>query len=402
MFDQNISCLPPSLTTLEFGENFNSLPFPLPPNLINLKFGRKFNQNLEYIPSFLRKLQFLGSFDHPLPNLPSTLTKLKISGSFSFPLPPLPRSLSQLTINSDYHPINAKNTSLTKVKISNGEQYSPISLPSTVTQLNLAYWYPEFLITLPHSIRKLDITRTRTGDFSLPGLVYLKITNLPIPITALPPTIKKLCISYGNGTIFTLPSSLLHLHLYSATSRQVNFSSNLQTLVYHSRINTEPLNLPASLTKLVLKNYDRPLDNLPPSLTKLSIGKNFSHSLNNLPNSIKVLEVSAEKLSEPITRFPASLTFLSLEESYFNSFPPLPSTLTHLYLKYKLSMEDKSKIPYFPSSLETLYINPKSWLDTDVLCLPPRMKTLKLASSNKLYTINLKYFSIKVTKMFSN
>jgi len=48
---QESSTLPPSLTSLSFGNNFNQPINNLPNTITNLSFGRNFNQPISNLPS---------------------------------------------------------------------------------------------------------------------------------------------------------------------------------------------------------------------------------------------------------------------------------------------------------------------------------------------------------------
>jgi hypothetical protein len=72
--------LPPSLTYLKFGDDFDSHVDPLPPSLLVLIFGKSFNCKIAHLPN-LRYLEFGEHFNNSI-HLPSTLKKVVFGKKF--------------------------------------------------------------------------------------------------------------------------------------------------------------------------------------------------------------------------------------------------------------------------------------------------------------------------------
>lgn len=112
--------LPSSLFCLKLDYDFSFYTSdPLPPNLTHLFVGANFNLSPHFFPSSVQHLRF-GSmkyekclFNLPLSNLPPNLTHL-LKDEFDQPVDSLPSSLSHLTIIGNFnHPIDLLPPSLT-------------------------------------------------------------------------------------------------------------------------------------------------------------------------------------------------------------------------------------------------------------------------------------------------
>ena len=102
-FDQPVDKLPPLLTHLEFDDEFNQCVDRLPPLLTHLKFGFSFNQRVDHLPSSLMYLEFGDNFDQPVDGLPPLLTHLKFGNSFNYCVDKLPQSLIRLTFGYEFN-----------------------------------------------------------------------------------------------------------------------------------------------------------------------------------------------------------------------------------------------------------------------------------------------------------
>ena len=70
----------------------------------------------------------------------------------------------------------------------------------------------------------------------------------------------------------------------------LEFLSEYQKVKFGSCFNKPVDNLPNSLTHLEFGDFNQPVDNLPNSLTHLEFGDDFNQPVDNLPNSIVHLE----------------------------------------------------------------------------------------------------------------
>lgn len=108
--------LPPSVTILFW--DFN-LPLDVPPSITSLTFGSEFNQPLDNLPPSLKRLKFISvsSFSHSLDNLPPSLTHL-LGVHFNQPVDHLPSSLVQLELFGTFNqPIDHLPASLTHLSL---------------------------------------------------------------------------------------------------------------------------------------------------------------------------------------------------------------------------------------------------------------------------------------------
>lgn len=93
--------LPKSLKKLKLGYNLTHLK--LPPFLTHLTLGHDFNNPVDNLPSTLIFLKFGNNFNQPVDNLPPTLKYLKICGSFDQSVNLLPISLTHLSLSTINH-----------------------------------------------------------------------------------------------------------------------------------------------------------------------------------------------------------------------------------------------------------------------------------------------------------
>lgn len=220
-FNQSVeNMLPPSLTSLQFSDEFSrplpSLPISLtklttgyefnhpinfPPNLKILAVREKFDNQLHALPEGLTELHigykgrgFLGKFNHPLTSLPNSLTVLKIYGNFNQSingvLPPclrhlhlgggfkqeinyssLPSSLICLSLLGDFNqnidgvlPENLQHLSL-------GECFTQIikQFPPNLKHFKLLGTYPHVLPSFPQSLKYLKLGDNSLDEYKFVG-----------------------------------------------------------------------------------------------------------------------------------------------------------------------------------------------------------------------------------------
>jgi hypothetical protein len=86
---------------------------------------------------------------------------------------------------------------------------------------------------------------------------------------------------------------------------------DLEAYKNFSKYNKPIDNLPLSLTHLNLGHFfNQPVNNLPTKLTHLTFGKNFNHYVDNLPLSLTHLTFG-EKFNKKVDKLPLSLTHLT-------------------------------------------------------------------------------------------
>ena len=130
-------------------------------------------------------------------------------------------------------------------------------------------------------------------------------------------------------------------------------------------------NLPQSLTSLTFycnSYFNQPIDKLPQSLTSLDLGRNFNQPIDNLPQSLTSLTLKVS-FNQPIDNLPQSLTSLDLGNLFNQPIHNLPQSLTSLTLSLNFNLP----ILNLPQSLKKLKIYEKQLVL--IKCpLPPNCK----------------------------
>jgi hypothetical protein len=106
-FDNDISILPPNITTIIFHSKsvFNQEIKDFPNNLKKIVFRKNFNKPLDYFPVSLEELEFepASTFNYDLSNLPQSVKKITLGTNFSKPINHLPSNLEYLKISTLYN-----------------------------------------------------------------------------------------------------------------------------------------------------------------------------------------------------------------------------------------------------------------------------------------------------------
>jgi FNIP Repeat len=95
--------LPPNLTEIHFGTNFNQCIDFLPSSITNICCGFYFNQPIDHLPPNLSKLTLSNNFNHPVDHLPLSLKKLILGNKFNQPVNFLPNSLVHLQFGDSFN-----------------------------------------------------------------------------------------------------------------------------------------------------------------------------------------------------------------------------------------------------------------------------------------------------------
>lgn len=267
-----LHALPPTLSILKFGHEFNQPIQKLPDSLEHLSFGIKFNQALPPLPKGLRSLTFVrkdwGSFyNQPLPELPEGLQCLDFGSNFNQRLPvPLPRSLQILSFGRQFN------------------QPLP-DLPSSLEILHLRFEFDQPLPNLPAQLHSLELGHrfNHPIGFFPPNLKFVTFGNLfNRPLPDLPSALLKLHLGNDfNQPLPALPQNLLTLKLGIQFDQTIAaLPTSLLALNFPLDSNfRQPLILPLKLEWLSLPNrYTRTIV-LPPSLRKLFCGDAFAERL---------------------------------------------------------------------------------------------------------------------------
>lgn len=242
----------------------------------------------------------------------------------------------------------------------------------------------------------------------------------------LPPTLKSLCMHsfYDKNIVYQFP----HLkHLCIGECNYTLLGSRVSDCDMEDRINSldcfsynkiQVDELPLfidHLTHLSLAcNFNKEINNLPKSLTHLSIGSEtlnmciFDQSLDNLPSSLHQLYINSISFNQPVNKLPATITHLTLLEKFnhpVNNLPPnlrylrlgdsfnqeidhLPHTLILLKIGDHYDAQFNRSIAKLPSNLTHLSIMAEKFQPIDGL-LPPKLQCLVLSHSFNQALISL-------------
>lgn len=211
-FNQPISKLPPSLTSLTFGSDFNST-FVLPDTLLHLEFGKSFNNPLKHLPPSLATLIFGDQFSQPLPSLPPSLTTLSCGLVFNHPLPSLPDRLTTLRVGW-------------------GFSHRILPLPTSLTELDLGFGFSQLDTSpLPPKLKRLSVVRGPIPP--LPeSLEFLQLKGDFYCQLELPPSLKTLILLGNCDDVLFFPPTLQNLHLGHKFSQNMGpLPITLKTLI---------------------------------------------------------------------------------------------------------------------------------------------------------------------------
>ena len=95
--------LPPSITHLTFGLDYNKPTNNLPQSITHLTFGEDYNQPTNNLPQSITHLTFDGDYNQPTNNLPQSITHLTFGGDYNQPTNNLPQSITHLTFGGNYN-----------------------------------------------------------------------------------------------------------------------------------------------------------------------------------------------------------------------------------------------------------------------------------------------------------
>lgn len=374
----NLGDLYGTVIKIKFSDNFNKpLDYCLPSNLTHLSFGRLFNTPIFFLPPSLLKLKFHG-YTHPISCLPPSLTSLKFKyyNSSPFPLPDklkhlsfginfsqkleyFPRELRYLKLPANYkHPLPSFPPYLENIKITFQHIFGDDNNNNISNHLAL-------IPPLPSASTQLKL------------IVYLNIKK--ISKNDWPP-VSELCICNNiENNIECWPSCLTSLE-FSLNSNfnypLLNLPPTLTKLTLLNSFDQLVDNLPPSLLYLYFGNYfNKPVDNLPPDLKYLRLGKNFNCSIDKLPLSLTCLSISSTNFDKPIEHLPPALIHLNLDhcDSFNQTIDHLPPFLKSL----KLGRQFNKNVNHLPSLLQKLYVGIN--FTKDILTIPSSITRLRIS-----------------------
>jgi hypothetical protein len=134
---------------------------------------------------------------------------------------------------------------------------------------------------------------------------------------------------------------------------------------------------------LVIREWNKPLPELPNSIIAISFMEHCNYNLNNLPNSVEAIEFHYN-ITVSLDNLPQNLIYLAFYHLFVNSYKYLLNNL--------------------PESLQILYIS--NCLEEDFSNLPKKLKSLTIYTANlgissyppELEELNIKY--LKNSKSF--
>lgn len=213
-----------------------------------------------------------------------------------------------------------------------------------------------------------------------------------------------------NEYIFTTDEDKNLIYTFASdklTSRHMKIISLYKTLALHD-YNKELNDLPDFLENLYLSShFDQPVNNLPKTLKKLSIGDfindRFNQSVNNLPVNLEILQLGT-KFNQSVDYLPNSLKILILGTEFNQPINNLPNLLEELTIGYKYNnCYFNQSVDNLPKSLKILLLN----LDNKILInkLPYGLENLLLIGKIEMkcnYPPNIKkiLFDRKNVKLY--
>lgn len=204
-------------------------------------------------------------------------------------------------------------TNLHKIHFDNSHNTEVTFYPNSVTQLVFGESFNLPLTNLPESLIKLKL-----------GLVFDQpISNLPDTIEVL--IIGSMCYTHE---ITKLPASIKKLHLITRIPLK-HLPDTIKKLAYQNIYSPMP-NVPKELTRLTISS-PMSLDDLPNTLTHITISEDFNQPIDNLPNSLRTLWIFSSRFNQPINKLPASLRNLYLSNCNY-LITALPKNLHTLSL----------------------------------------------------------------------
>jgi len=333
------------------------------------------------------------------PPLPSNLRVLDVDACCSLGAGPLPDSLTTLrAICPTAAPVLVHPSRLTTLEMRLSDKYIAL-LPASLTHLTL-----------------YGVEGSFTSDecLQLPsGLRYLCLLSVPFrPFRNLPPSLEHLIVKEVfriryEEELWDQPishDSLQTLILPAGFDQKIDAKllPNLRVLSLKQGFDQPLDDLPVSLTDLTLNltlwSHCSCLDLLPRSIRKLTLGLYIRRPLDGLPDDLEELCLKLSPLTHPLDRLPRNLRALTLSEQFDQPLDVLPHTLTRLDLSLAslfdrplgqlpdslqvLLLPSSFKQPFdrLPSSLRVLRFAYNSAFDHPLDHLPDSLSTLRLGN----------------------
>lgn len=361
---------PPKLTHLTLGYWFNQ-DINVPNTITHLSFGNQFTKLVDLTSSIVEVLNFGEFFNQPI-NLPITLKKLKFGRHFDQQLI-LPKSVTHLIFGGNYsHLLELSSSSIEELEFMGfGRTITP---PCTLKVLRYKECYGPINFPPQNSVTHLQLGSFEfTKDYcqaftNLTCLTHLtvqhmrEVNNLPDSIThftlegdseklTLPPKLISLDIRSCKLPECFLPTTLQRLNVGLITERTL---PNITQLYVRDMWAFSMEKLPCTLTHIIFHGLDKPIDNLPVSLTHLTLGNNFNKPIDHLLSSLTHL-IIGNRFNQPINHLP-SLIFLKLGNR-FKQPTQLPSSITELEFCHHIRGADDDTYFHVPPHIQDITIH---------------------------------------------
>jgi len=319
-------------------------------------------------------------------------------------LPPLPSTLrafgsSKLKVDGGCLP-----DSLTTLRLGTAHDELWLRLPPHLTTLEMqlsSKTTTEHLARLPASLTHLALFGNKfihkcfheaAETARLPaGLRYLRLVSVPYrAFRDLPSSLEHLVVKHVSHPIefWGFDGQIRHASLQTLELPwgycypiAANHLPSLRELTLDGRLSPPIDDLPASLRKLTLHNFEleQPLDSLPADLTELDLTLSwFRHPMGRLPHRLLSLTIGRD-FDQPLDALPSGLTLLNLyHASEFNQpLDDLPESLQVLMLPEKFDQP----LQQLPSSLNELHFHPECPFNHPLPPLPDSLAVLHLGNS---------------------
>ena len=182
-------------------------------------------------------------------------------------------------------------------------------------------------------------------------------------------------------------------------------NNTIETFVIGNRFKGSLEKYPTNIKKFIFNDtVNRPLFNLPDSITELSLCCSFNQNIYSsyLPKSLKILNIYSKEFNKPLNDLPNTITHLTLGDKFNQSLDYLPNSLTYLNLR-ECNMIDQVNdldklFSHLPSNLNKLilpecfdgpvnklpskleYIEFGIWFNHSIENLPKSLITIELSS----------------------
>jgi len=162
------------------------------------------------------------------------------------------------------------------------------------------------------------------------------------------------------------------------------YNSKTQTLTIPWGFNDELIDLPKDVKTIVFKEnfkkpsrFNKPVNNLPESLTHLTFGWEFNQPVNNLPKGITHLTFGWI-FNQPVDNLPENLTHLTFGCDFDQPLNNLPKNLTHL----KFGVSFSNNATNLPINLQEIQIYKKQ---ENLIKVPFGCKVIFMYCTNTFY-----------------